>query len=309
MGYRAGAPGSPEFGFIDATTMIRGANLTVKPGYANGAGNVTNRPWSDLWQEWDWAGWLKWQIDLAHGIGANAIRLQSAVGGIARGQLTRSDHEAKLRQIIEYVGSLGMGYYATGAGEYSTPRTNATRDELIHMGSVVSEYDHVIAFELFQEWDYWIQTVPIAMADMVVILNGWYQAVKASGCTKPLGYSVVSPWNALEVHHCTDYYDMHCYTGPTFDWRSYTHRKDVLIAGEYGGELADTNRVARYEGVRTFLKQYTNFYGAFAWAVVDQGTTTERYGLFDNTPTRRTDVETAWNGMPTHRSQFPYPKA
>lgn len=289
--------------------MLRGVNLTVKPGYANGAADVTNTVWADLWEEWDWDGWVKWQIDLAASIGANCIRLQGGVGGVARGQITSADYETKLRQIIEYVDTLGMGFYATGTGDYSTPRTDATRDALVEMGAIVSEYEHVVAFELFQEWDYWVQTVPIDMASMVTILDGWYQAVKAAGCTKPLTYSVVWDFNAIEVEHCIDFFDMHCYGGPTFDWKSYTCRKDVLIAGEYGGHMADADRVARYQGVQAFLKKYTNFYGGFAWAIVDQGTVDQLYGLFENTPTRRTDVDDIWDGMPTSRTQFPYPKA
>lgn len=284
---------------------MRGANLTVKPGYVHGG--AANQVWSDLWDEWDWTNWIKWQIDLAVTAGANCIRLQGAVGGVARGQFTRATYEARLRQLVAYCDSLGLGFYATGAGEYSTPRTQATIDELVHMGEVLSEYSNVVAFELFQEWDVWQSILGVTEASIIETLTDWYDAVKASACTLPVTFSGTSNASTIRVREIADFLDRHLYSNPTLSEIEYlSFFKSRVMIGEFGQAMnaGTPARQSRYTSVRDAINAWPFVYGALAWAVVDQATDAnpeDQWGMFDNTGTRRTDVSSIYDSFPTSR--------
>ena len=158
---------------------IRG--VTVAPDYAR-----HNAAWEVMWMDGEWqndtaAGWLvtKKQIDLAHGLGANAIHMKGSYGtfeqyGICSGTNPTPfwhwdvDHFLRnQKKVIEYAASLGMYYYlglsgveaylSVGIPDYCSP-TYAQR--LVQDSIVVTELEKykgvVIGIDYLNESALWL---------------------------------------------------------------------------------------------------------------------------------------------------------
>jgi len=138
------------------TRKLRGANIVPKPG----------TDWPHLFSEWDWANWIKPQVDRAVALGLNAIRLIGAArvvfetpsGGLGLSMITQAQYDARWSQLAQYCLDQGLFLYPCLASkwDYAVVSTfqDATRTAAIKTTAVVlAGYSNVIAFDLFQEGD------------------------------------------------------------------------------------------------------------------------------------------------------------
>lgn len=290
------------FGFGGGATRLRGANVTIKP-------TTTSPGWRKLWgAEWDYS-WVKGQIDQAVSVGANCIRIIGAVNGIVGGHYTRATYHARVAQVIEYCQSLGLGYYLVGAGDYETTRTQATLDELIAVGLMAQEYGNVIAYDVFQEWNVWLnQTTDgsaSAITAMLADLRAWATAIRQAGVTLPLTYSSNTTGGVTEVAQFCDYADFHVYnpvTDTTLD--SVAGGKEFII-GEFGANVSvgQAAQETRYNEVKSLVTARTFIRGAFQWAITDQSASdAEKYGMFDANGVERTYITNIFKTFPLTRT-------
>jgi hypothetical protein len=71
-----------------------------------------------MFQNWDWTGWVKPQIDHACGnnIGCNFITMLGSQEGVALGYFSQSYQDDKVEQIVEYCNQLGIHVLVAGGG-------------------------------------------------------------------------------------------------------------------------------------------------------------------------------------------------
>lgn len=292
---------------LNFTGKICGYNLTSKPGFAKE---------SDYWIEWDWAGWIRKQIDYAYAGGANCIRLIGDVAMVQNGLISQALYNARTQQLLAYCVSLGISVYLTGCATYDTHGvdngTVAMTDAQIaavvssNVAAVTSGANdyraNIIGVDGVQE--------AIAGLSNGRILN-LYSLIKPN-VPLPLGLTfstngAVTTYSLAPIIAAMDFIDYHIYKGgsatvptpqditdnPRFNYPN----KDVFF-GE-GGADRDANTaqqvtdwLAGLAVIGTMSDSHVR--GAMMWAVQDQQTSGEHYGAFDSSWAPRSETLLPW---------------
>lgn len=293
-------------------TLVKGMNLTVKA--------TTN--WGHFWGSgWDWDGWVKWQIDLAHSAGANTIRVLGAISHLFSGRQgyyagsTLAAYRARWRQIIDYCASLGMYTYASGGNVSTSSDTDGltvadVQGVLVGVATEIGNDPWVLGMDVIQENYAW------ASANAATVIP----AIRAV-CSRPLTFSIPAASGTLAnnfnstyaqgvLRPWVDFYDYHVYfdfAATDVDYFFAKNSKPVLF-GEYGRAVADGNPAyqTRAAVVRGMLARVTgdgkHVAGALVWAVTDQSTDpANQWGVWQTDGTPRTVQLGEFTKLPTRR--------
>jgi hypothetical protein len=281
--------------------LIRGANITVKSSYYP-------RPWHNLWLEWDWDNWIKWQVDLARTLGANCIRVVGSVSTVAEEAVPLAEQQAHWAQLLDYLATVGMYAYPCPSdlrhwGAATLPQAVAQYRAL---GGLLDGYANVIGVDVSNEAAFALEDGRNA-ADLQATLSALTAALQAR-TSKPLTHSVslgnaqewFQPW--VGQFTATDFVDVHLYYTPaptdahSLFGQSWGDRP--LIIGEFGIGIDEpsSRRTARYLAVKDLMATDPRFVGALAWDIAS-----DNFGLFGTDGRPRTDITSALETFPVRR--------
>lgn len=282
---------------VNFTGKVCGANLTSKPGAPLE---------SAYWLEWDWAGWIRKQVQYAQSLGANTIRLIGDVTVVNGGSLTQGQYNTRTQQLVAYCVQQGLGVYYTGCATYGTDGvdngTVALSDATI-AGIINSNVVSITSGATdYRQWIIGADIVQEANANMTAArVNNLYSLIKSSvpspiGCTFSTSAIVPDATWIASIAGSLDYLDYHIYpqvyginappsqanftNGP----RTTYPTKDLLI-GEFGcAESYTTTQVSSWLsnafGIGNMADSHMR--GGMWWSVQDQDTvTSNQYGAFN----------------------------
>jgi hypothetical protein len=280
---------------------VRGLNLTVKPSHVNG--------YVDLFDEWDWGGWIRYQIDLAADAGANTIRLIGDVVGVLEGTFSLATYRSRWRQLIDYCASIGLAVYVCGGGRTQVvPYTvEQVASVVVGLGEEINADPAVVAYDVIQE-------APVSFATPNATTTT--TAVRAV-CDRRLTYScgTTSYDGGVEGNNLNnqavrssyrrsvDFFDHHLYysPGPTDLLTGYWQPENMpLVVGEFGapagaGQLDMID--AQLAAIATPHPYGRRIGGALMWSVVDGGVEGQ-YGLYADDGTVRPDLLERFQSLP-----------
>lgn len=254
---------------------LHGANIVIGP-----PGSRTNGGWGAFWAAWDWYGCIKPQVDEAHALGANAIRLIGGLEGVTLGLLTRAEYASHTRQLNDYLLEKGMHYYAGFTSSQVVHTTiAAVAAEAVALVPELNRYTNIVGIDLLQE----ISTCHWPADQVLATMRALYEPVKPLTAI-PLTASMVnngSPFSAEMFGETAtfepldpylDYYDFHVYypaavadLDPLLRYTS----KPVMI-GEFGVSTnGGPDRAAIYRAMNA-IAALPRVSGVFQWAVFDQ---------------------------------------
>lgn len=296
-------------------TVIRGVNLVPKAAHV-----ASGSAYRALFAEWDWAGWIKPQIDASLAVGANTIRLIGDMVGVNDGTFTQAHYDACWAELITYCAANDAYAYPAGGGVSQIPTSGTTADRAAWAADTVAAaalewdtYDNVIGIDVVQE------AVRVVPANSVIMLHAADTfATVRTATTKPLTTSnfaehfygsgrFANPlWREYLRDH-VDFWDLHIY----FDARpDLIHQcfwgqgetKPVLI-GEFGtpasgGEAYQTRRYTQALDVVNFNAYGLRCAGALAWASFDQGLGSEAFGMFESDGSPRPHMTDVFEQFP-----------
>lgn len=280
---------------------IRGGNVTIKYGIGG---------WEHFWGDlYDWAGWIKPQIDAATSLGANCIRIIGGPSTILQGVTTRAVYLSRQKQFIEYC--LNQGLYVYGCGgdwnQYSYSSTDwngAVKNELVAYAAFLHQYPNVIGIDVNQEGFY---ARPSGWTDQQIHDQNqlWFTAMRAVTdlpltCSHPTPNTTAdsTAWqdsvNAKKMAAYVDFFDFHVYYDAVLADTNPFFSDTVLqvLIGETGSSFADGSTVsaAHYTSIKNLL-DFGRFRGAFSWAIGNQDPIpSEDFGMFDSSFLPRTYI-------------------
>lgn len=277
---------------------LRGANLTLK---------TTHTGYADLFAEWDWAGWIKFQVDLAVSAGCNCVRLIGDVAGVYAGTFSAATYRSRWRQLIDYCASLGVYVYVAGGGvsQFGSMTQADIIAVLVELAAELDGDSTVVAFDVIQESGAsWALTNAHAVSE----------AVRAV-CDRPISYSigatakasVASVTNRNALAPWVDFFDYHLYfqcDARTLLGNYWRTCSTPLMVGEFGSPntSGQTVQEAFYDGIVATVGADPGggrrLAGALAWSIVDGGVT-GNYGLFSDAGTERTWLTSRLASLPT----------
>ncbi|MGY1659591.1 hypothetical protein ACI78Q_00010 [Geodermatophilus sp. SYSU D00705] len=289
---------------VGGAPLLRGVNLTVD-----------FEPWESMWSRWKWDDWVKWQVDRAVELDANAVRLIGNVSGITNGTFTLETYLDRWRQFLDYTGSLGLYAYPCGGDLAHWDATTDGQAQRIYRawGALLDGYDHVIGIDVTNEGFGQGAAVGRVESSILATLSALTRALR-DVTDKPLAHSHVlaeaGGWRSR--HHeavaaMSDHFDLHLYyqaaledARPFFD--NWAGR--AVLLGEVGISLKHdaAAREARYEAAQQLVESRSEFTGALAWAVTDTSLDLNgACGLVDRSGDRRRDICDAFTRWPTER--------
>ena len=281
---------------IPAGRKLVGANLVPNPA----AAFTTGRRFEGMWStEWDWAGWIKPQIDLALGqLGFNCIRSIGGHWGIGAGRINVAQYTSRLVQVASYLKDRGAYFILAG----DSIRQNGTEDGSIPVATQSARYasylrelqavGNVPGFDIVQEAD----GVNGAGYYSTAYTRDMIAAIKAAGITLPLTYSVheffteagLSPnnsnlplWITGKAEPCGfDYIDLHLYDffrmdqsqGKYLDHFLTNYGSLEIIVTETGKNRTVTDDAAVTDlslAYRRGLSGHPRVRGVLQWAMAD----------------------------------------
>lgn len=292
---------------------LRGVNLAPKAAHV-----ATGHAYRALFSEWDWAGWIKPQIDAALAAGANAVRLIGDLEGVNDGTFNQAYYDAKWAQLITYADGLGMYVYPAGGG---VSQATAAGLDAAAIGATVAAaadawdaYDNVIGIDVLQEGvrvvpsNSIIQTSPAAIFTPIrAVTTKPLTTSNAADATYSAGRLANPRWRET-LRAYVDFWDIHIYFKPTatvlYDcfW-GQGEDKPVLI-GEFGSlaSEADATRVADFQRIADVANRRLldlRPAGAFVWAAFDQdASAAASWGMFNTDGTVRADLDVPFQRIP-----------
>ena len=134
-------------------TKLFGGNIVVKPGYN----------WQHLFAEWDWANWIKPQIDRAIALGMNAVRLIGGPQAIWAQWITWPKWAPSIAYSVDHIlVNEGRAYRCIAGGSSAPAGGPAGSGSAIPDGTVTWEYvrENTLTPLTQEEYDsHWIQLV------------------------------------------------------------------------------------------------------------------------------------------------------
>lgn len=283
-------------------SLVRGANVTVKNSHYP-------RPWHNLWLEWDWAHWIRWQIDLARTLGVDCIRVIGSVSVITEGALTVDRYQSQWDQLLEYLAAQGMWAYpcVSDLRHWGTATLRQALPAYRAFGEGLRGHDNVLGIDVSNEAQYAAE----GLDDRRRLLSrlAMLTATLRDTTWQPLSHSVTlgnaQDWSqgwARDVAELSDFLDLHVYYTPARgDGRPILEApwSDLpMIVGEFGARIDESRgaRIGRYLGVRDLVSSDPRFVGALAWDIAS-----ERFGLFDLSGRPRLDITGVLETFPHFR--------
>jgi len=286
--------------FLPNGVKLRGANLVVKPSHPLTNSGFTNQgAWARYYEEWDWTGWIKPQIDRAIYEGMNGIRQIGDVFGLKLGYYSEATYLAHWAQLIEYCAANNLYVYATGGSElhFGGASYAEVAAYIAAYASFVNQYPNVIALDVLQE-------IPDATSGRIANLKIVRDACKAANPNLPMTFSMaaVNGFNAVATVQAldpiVDFFDGHGYSTvtelslnniPGSGYYTSTHPKPLMI-GEFGASQSQSSgqRVAHAKSFRDWFASHPSVIGCLYWALADQdvaGAPANTWGLFTNART------------------------
>ena len=283
---------------------------------AQNLGNVTlkgvnvvrayNSKWADLWNTWNWEGWVRKQIDVSIAAGANCIKITASGIQPEDGFNYPADAvlQARIKQLCDYVQSKGAvvywnlvahPYYLFGSGGTSYSTNIAS---VLKVAKWVDQQANVVAIDICNEVN---QSQPTTWsgpnytqfaADM-----GTYFADVRTVTSLPLTYSVLcqtaSEYTGGWISNgagFVDFHDLHPYyisgipsQSDLATLRAASYYKGRFLMGECGSSIAQTSSVQTTW--TTALGGYgtaTDSFGAVLFCAADYDVTTPyQFGMYD----------------------------
>jgi hypothetical protein len=138
------------------STKFKGGNIAPKAG-----GNA----WRGLFAEWDWANWIKPQVDRAAALGLNAIRLIGGPYAVFASpapftQITQDQYDSRWEQLAAYCNSKNLFLYPVLISKWDLLDLRGAEPDWLEapmLNSIkstaqrLSKYKNVIGFDVFQE--------------------------------------------------------------------------------------------------------------------------------------------------------------
>lgn len=283
---------------IPAGRKLVGANLVPNPA----AAFTTGRRFEGMWStEWDWAGWIKPQIDLALGqLGFNCIRSIGGHWGIGAGRLDVAQYTSRLVQVASYLKDRGAYFLLAG----DSIRPSGTEDGSVPVATQSARYvsylreleplGNVAGFDIVQEADNIVGSLPVGYYS-TAYMRDMIQAIKAAGITIPLTYSTheffteagLNPansatlWITGKAEPCGfDYIDLHLYDffrmdssqGKYLDHFLTNYGSLEIIVTETGKNRTVTDDAAVTDlslAYRRGLSGHPRVRGVLQWAMAD----------------------------------------
>jgi hypothetical protein len=284
---------------LPAKARLWGANIVPKA--ANIAFDSGRQSWAQMILSWDWAGWVKPQIDnvVGNGVGANAIRMIGAQWGVVQGFYTQDFYDTKMLQVVDYCASLGVYFcavggdfsYYLGGGVRTYTLAQAAASMAITMGKM-QQRPNVVTLDVIQE----VNNSSLTLTE----LQQFIVALKTAGITLPMTYSwadqtgstvSTSTGNATynTIAPFCDYLEFHPYfVSPVLDQYGYYRTNfptlDILI-GECGRSQNDGSALIEQDIILALKigdQPDPAYRGTLIWACTDQDTvSTNQWGLYD----------------------------
>lgn len=300
--------------------MRRSAMILNAEGIKFRGGNIVPKAtdgglWTNLYNNWDWAGWIKPQVDNIAAIGANAIRLVGGPDGVLNGTYTQATYLAHWKQLLDYCASKNLYVYAAGGDNPQMTNGKTILDAqpiLVAHASLLELYANAIAFDVWQE-----SNGLVTAADGTTVTN----AIRAVS-TLPLTFSHTNVTAALMADATflassgaygfggiVDFFDVHVYFNAALaDLNALWALTSLpLMIGEFGAAQNNTQaqQTVIYQRVRDFMATRPDVMGAFVWAITDQDTVnTNQWGVFDSSFVYRAWIGDVFKTFPRYQGPW-----
>lgn len=307
---RAGIAPAPVCNLVPGV-MLRGANIAPKAAHvASGAAYRT------LFAEWDWAGWIKPQVDALHSVGGNCVRLIGDLQGVNDGTFSQATYDSRWDQLATYLAGLGMYLYPAGGGVSQVAAAGLTPAQIgssvAAMAAAIDAHANVIGIDVLQEsvrqqvsGSYALSypseiTTPIRAVSSLPLTFSSATDTGGGRFTFPLWKQVLRPY--------VDFWDVHVYfhAAPNLFYEAFWGQGDVkpILIGEYGAPASDgtATQDRRFDAVAAVVNNRMyglHVAGVFQWAIFDQGTSTDAWGMFDTDGTPRSHLTSRFQQLPT----------
>jgi Cellulase (glycosyl hydrolase family 5) len=273
-------PPDPGLYLLPGRQLVRGANLMLKPAHTS---------FADLFAEWDWTGWVRWQIDLAASAGANCVRLIGDVAAVHAGTFPAATYRARWAQLIDYATSVGLATYVCGGGasQFGAMTTTDITAVITELAREIDGRPDVLAFDVLNE-AHW-SPPPGSVTTVEQTWAGQHgatviDAVRAV-CDRPLTLSVSAmsarilgdqaARDVIAGH--VDFFDYHLYydVQPADVDRYWAVETKPLLFGEFGAPATDGQaaQLARYQAARAAVSTISDGgghpAGALVWSIAD----------------------------------------
>lgn len=291
--------------------ILRGSNIVPKAAHvASGAA------YRALFAEWDWAGWLKPQIDALHSIGGNVVRLIGDLQGVNDGTFTQSTYDSRWAQLASYCADLGMYLYPAGGGVSQVASAGLTAAQIgasvAALASGLNSHINVVGIDVLQEsvrqqaaGSYALSfpseiTTPIRAASSLPLTFSNATDTGGGRFAFPLWRQILRPY--------VDFWDVHVYfhPAPTLFLDAFWGQGEEkpIIIGEYGAAASEGSdaQIRRYDAVTAAVAtrpRGLHVAGALTWAIFDQGADANAFGMFETNGSSRTHLTSRFQQLPT----------
>lgn len=271
--------------------------------------------WIDLYQNWDFAGFVQPQLDQMKALGLNCVTLNGAWTGEDAGlggawTMTDAEYVARRKIILQYCHDIGMFVLGYGQGRRFADGapTQLAIDRVVADAAMMSAFPNCIGFVPISE----ILGKGYSQAISVSNVAAYYTPVKAAvpsdfgiaGTDDPCGVALSSiifnPTTAGNMAAMAPYCDWLAFNTFGFnpapaDWAAVHAAylaKDIMITscGE-DNDVAGATVTARFTAFMA-CANHAESRGASFWVNKDYMVTGENYGIFNNNDTERTAMTT-----------------
>lgn len=307
---------------LPADVRVRGANVvpTARPNgdpWEKYGPNV----WAAMWNVWDWAGWIRPQIDDAATVG-NALRLWADTSVVSSGLLTRDVYLSRWQQLLDYVASMNLYVFACG-GDLG-PCTPADAVALYPPWiELLATYGNVLGVDVLNEAWNGGASFGFNYAEILALVRSLTDIVRGQGLPATASFPMATDawwdWDGsarvfrdnpvAPFWEASDYLDIHVYSNTTPLQVAATHDfpwalgKPILF-GEFGIRNNGTTFIERasyYEMVRQLVVSDNENIGALAWSTYDVNAGRNSCGLFSAPGVPRTDMTALLSTFPMSR--------
>lgn len=288
------APTGPVARRLVAPTQMKLKGLNLSYDDANVASIKA------YYSTWPWTTWIKPQIDLANGLGANALRWFALSAVLTSGTLTQAQMFADIDQFLDYTDSLGLYVYPLITDVYTDDYSNpATIPNAVAIAAHMASRQNIIGLDMGNEINTLggnINTVANLETFLATLRPQLLEVcpfpLSTGLSTGNLNQAFGNDRNTWTCYQYCDFMDFHCYWGATgatpvdFNtWRSEPIYKPY-ITGE-GGATGTQGAAAK-------LTMWTNMgavsglsdcMGALGYCVQDGPAPPGNYGIYTDTGT------------------------
>ena len=268
---------------LPTRVKIKGLNVVPK------ASDITVDPagWGPMWNTFDWAGWIKPQIDLAITQGANTVKVTGS--GATASYPSQSVFQSRMRQFLDYcLSSKLFVYWNYASSDWGGSVATATPFLQAVVG-VLSPYPNVIAIDCANEIG--LFGITLANAQSLCQVGKAAGSLPVTGSLSCNSAAAFTDGTASGIAPYVDFMDFHPYfdTGDPSnnDWATYraaTYYKPWLI-GECGKQntLAASIVQSRWTALGQISNLAADCFGVVGFSITDYDT--NQFGMYPATLT------------------------